>query len=78
MLRGGINEFVDEFLDKPDGLKKSKIRNYVAYNFKDVMNDFKDIEEIKFFKGNKILFKYNYDKNYDPFNEIISLMRNGM
>ena len=73
-----INEFVDVFLEEPYGFKKSIIRNYVACNFKDVMNNFKDIKEIKIFKGNTILFKYNYDKYYDPINEIILLMWNGI
>ncbi len=57
----------------PPIYQKHEIRSYVASEFRDVMKSMKDIEEIEYFKGNKSLFKYNYDKNYDPLNEILSM-----
>ncbi len=51
---------VGEPLEESDIIRKTTLFEYVASRCRDITTSLEDIEEIKYKKGRKLLFKYYY------------------
>ena len=47
-------------LNEPDMIRKTMLKGYIAEQFRDVITDLNDIQNIKYMKGKTILFSYQY------------------
>jgi hypothetical protein len=64
----GEPEFLQ--MENTEEIKKEMTKSYVATQLRKEINKLDDIEEIKYYKGNKILFKFKYPKGWNSIDEL--------
>ena len=62
--------FFDEITDK------NMTRSYVFNQFKDIIKDKNDVEEIKYYQGRKVIKNYKYPKGWSSTDELMNRLLN--
>ena len=57
-------------------IDKNMTRDYILRSYKDIIIDKNDVEEIKYYKGRKIIKHYKYPNNWNSQDELMKQLLN--